>query len=93
MRRASIERRDKMRNRPKKPILKKSEYLKYDFVIMEREDCLCPKCGNILNAGPGYQPKYCSECGQKINFTGVQWKKDKQLGFAERRNLYEPVKN
>lgn len=38
MRRASIERRDKMRNRPKKPILKKSEYLKYDFVIMERED-------------------------------------------------------
>ena len=85
MRRTSIERRDKMRNRPKKPILKKSEYLKYDFVIMEREDCLCPKCGNILNAGPGYQPRYCSWCGQRI--------KDKQLGFAERRDLYEPVKN
>lgn len=82
-----------MKSRTRKPILEKQTYLKYGFVIMEHDVCLCPRCGDILNAGPGYQPKYCSECGQKINFTGVQWKKDKQLGFAERRNLYEPVKN
>lgn len=93
MRRRSIERRDNMKNRAKKPILKKRKYLKYGFVIMEHEDCLCPRCGDILNAGPGYQPRYCSRCGQRITFTGVQWTEDKQIGFAEGRDFYEPVKN
>lgn len=26
--------------------------------------CYCPRCNHVLNAGPNFQPKYCSECGQ-----------------------------
>lgn len=72
-----------MKNKARKPVLKKSTYLKYGFVVMECEDCLCPRCRGVLNAGPNYQPRYCSRCGQKINFTGIEWAEEKQLGFAE----------
>ncbi len=82
-----------MKNKARKPILKKKTYLKYGFVVMEHEGCFCPRCGDILNAGPDYQPRYCSQCGQKMNFAGIVWTEDKQLGFAERREPYEPVKN
>lgn len=82
-----------MENKAKKPIVKSRRYLKYGFAVMEQEQCLCPRCGDILNAGPNYQPGYCSRCGQRIDFAGMQWKEDKQLGFAERRDSYEPVKN
>lgn len=83
--RRSKERRDEMESRARKPMLEKQTYLKYGFVIMEHEACLCPRCGHILNAGPGYQPKYCSECGQKMNFTDIVWTEDKKLGFADER--------
>ena len=66
-------------------------YLKYGFIIMEREKYLCPRCKSILNAGPNYQPKYCDRCGQKINFAGISWKEDKELGFAKRGETYESV--
>lgn len=82
-----------MESKARKPTLERKTYLKYGFVIMEHEACFCPGCGHILNAGPGYQPKYCSECGQKINFTGIAWTEDKHLGFADGRGSYESVKN
>lgn len=79
--------------RARRPIPETGTYLKYGFVITEYEKHLCPRCKSILNAGPNYQPNYCSQCGQKINFAGVKWKKEKELGFAERRDDCEPVKN
>ena len=54
------------------------------FVITECEKHLCPRCGSILNAGPNYQPRYCDQCGQKVSFKGIEWKEEKELGFAER---------
>lgn len=80
-------------NIARKPIPKTDTYLKYGFVITEHEKYLCPRCKSALNAGPNYQPRYCDQCGQKINFTGIKWKEDKELGFAERRDVHEPVKD
>lgn len=75
----------------RKPIQRTKTYLKYGFVITECELYHCPRCGDILNAGPNYQPRNCSQCGQKVNFEGMEWKKERVLGFAERRQDYEPV--
>ena len=32
-----------------------------------------------------FQPKYCSECGQKIDFSEVKWEEEKILEHAGRR--------
>ena len=47
--------------------------------------CYCPRCNHVLNAGPNFQPKYCSECGQKIDFSEVKWEEEKILEHAGRR--------
>lgn len=72
------------RNVARRPIEKTETYLKYGFVITEHKFHYCPKCGSVLNAGPNYIPNYCGRCGQKINFSGVVWTKDRELGFAGR---------
>lgn len=64
-----------------KPVPKIETYLKFGFVLTEIESYFCPRCEGRLNAGPDYQPEYCSKCGQKVNFEGVEWKKDKTLGY------------
>ena len=75
----------------KKPVPRIETYLKYGFVITEHEYHYCPRCSHVLNAGPNYQPRYCGQCGQKLNFSGIKWKEDRQLGFAERGEAHEPV--
>lgn len=65
----------------RRPIAKTKSYLKYGFVITECEVYHCPKCGGVLNAGPGYQPRHCSQCGQRVSFDGVGWKQERTLGF------------
>lgn len=77
----------------RKPIARKITYLKFGFVITEHENQYCPRCNHILNAGPNYQPKYCDQCGQKLNFSMVKWKEDKELGFSERRDVNEQIRN
>ena len=79
--------------RARKPIAKIDTYLKYGFVITEHEYYHCPKCKHTLNAGPDYQPKYCDQCGQHINFEGILWKEEKTLGFLERGDFFESFKN
>lgn len=64
-----------------KPTMKVQRYLKYGFVLTETQQCVCPKCKMVLNAGPNYQPKYCSECGQKLDFAGIKWKPEKEIGY------------
>ena len=71
------------RDKAKKPIFETKTYIKYGFVIMEREYTYCPNCRDIIDAGPEHQPNYCGNCGQKIDFNGAKWKKEKQLGFLE----------
>lgn len=76
------------------PLKRIETYLKYGFVITEHEYYDCPRCGKVLNAGPQYQPKYCSECGQKVTFEGVKWKEDVTLGYLrpeERGSGYASV--
>lgn len=68
----------------RKPVARTMRYKKYGFVITEHHCYGCPRCREILNAGPNYQPRYCDRCGQKINFSGVVWTKDRELGFAGR---------
>ncbi len=82
-----------LRNVARKPISKTGTYLKHGFVITEHESHLCPRCLNVLNAGPNYLPRYCDQCGQKICFSGIVWKEDRELGYAERREACESVKN
>lgn len=77
----------------RKPEVRTETYLKYGFVITECEKYLCPRCGNILSAGPNYQPRYCDQCGQKVSFKGTEWKEDKELGFTKRREEREQVED
>lgn len=72
----------------KKPIEGKMRYLKYGFVHMESKTYCCPECRKILNAGPNYQPKYCCECGQELDFTEIKWGSDKQIGYKEEEENY-----
>lgn len=76
----------------RKPIVKIETYKKFGLVITLHQFCFCPKCKNILNAGPNYQPKYCDQCGQKINFSNMEWEKEKQIGYVE-GSTYEQVKD
>ena len=69
----------------KRPVPEKGTYLKYGFVVTRYEKYLCPECRNVLDAGPNYQPRYCDQCGQKINFKGIAWKSEEILGFTERK--------
>lgn len=66
-----------------KPIFRTKQYIKYGFVKMEHEYYCCPKCRNILNAGPNYQPEFCDRCGQALDFSNTEWKEDRQIGFVE----------
>lgn len=79
------------KRKARKPIAREITYLKFGFVITEHEYQHCPRCNHILNAGPNYQPKYCDQCGQKLNFFGIRWKEDVQLGYAKRGEAYESV--
>ena len=73
-----------------KPLQMVEVYLKYGTVCMKHEAHFCPRCKNVLNAGPCYQPKYCSQCGQKLNFSGVEWKEDEKLeGIHVLSNMQE----
>lgn len=74
-----------------RPVINKSTYLKFGFVVTEHENYYCPRCKSVLNAGPDYQPRYCGQCGQKINFSKIEWKEDRELGFKKRGESYEPV--
>lgn len=81
------------KKKAKKPILRISAYLKFGFVITEHEYYYCPRCKHILNAGRNYQPKYCDRCGQKLDFSGIKWKEDKEIGYSGGRNMDESVEN
>ncbi len=85
-----------LRGITRKPIPKIQTYLKYGFVITEHDIYCCPKCKRILNAGPNYQPRYCDYCGQRVTFTGVEWRADREKGYADRKGggeAYESVKD
>ena len=71
------------KKKAKKPNARKITYLKYGFVRTECENYHCPRCNQVLNAGPNYQPRYCDQCGQKVTFAGIEWKDEKELGFAK----------
>lgn len=70
------------KRKARKPIARENSYLKFVFVITEHENHYCPRCNHVLDSGPNYQPRYCDQCGQKVNSKGTEWKKDKELGFA-----------
>ncbi len=76
---------------PRKPVPKLDTYLKYGFVITEHQYLYCPRCGDILNAGPNYQPKYCSQCGQRLDFTETKWPADKEIGYEKGGEVYEQI--
>lgn len=54
-------------------------YSKYGFVETEHQVCYCPACGELLNAGPNYQPRYCDHCGQALTFDGIMWEPDRDV--------------
>lgn len=68
----------------RKAVVKTGTYNKYGFVITLHQFCCCPRCKSALNAGPSYQPRYCDQCGQRIDFSDVEWKEEKSFGYAER---------
>lgn len=76
----------------RKPIESTIRYKKYGFAYVESKVYRCPKCGDILNAGPNYQPKYCGECGQKLDFSSAKWEPERELGYKEEELDYAKEK-
>lgn len=66
----------------RKPVQRVHNYLKYGFVVTECVRQHCPRCDSVLNAGPNYQPQYCSQCGQKVTFKNIVWEPEKKLGIS-----------
>ena len=66
-----------------KPVSKTEIVIRYNFVKLEHEYHYCPACGGTLNAGPDYYPDFCEKCGQALDFSGTEWKEDRQIGFVE----------
>lgn len=62
-----------------KPIIIKKDYMKWGFLPTRFQAFLCPNCKTILNAGPEYQPKFCAECGIKLDFTGIVYEKEEHI--------------
>lgn len=77
----------------RKPITRRMEYLKFGFVKTATIQHFCPRCKEVLNAGPNYQPNYCDRCGQRVAFDGVVWTPEESLGYAsdEERSTKEVV--
>ena len=73
----------------RKPIIKHGTYIKYGFAIMRHQYCTCPSCRSVLNAGPNYQPNYCSECGQRVDFAYVQWEEEIPIGRIRKEETCE----
>lgn len=71
------------KNKAEKVIVGTERYLKYGFVITEHQTASCPRCRRLLNAGTGYQPRYCSNCGQKLSFAGILWMPERTVGYAD----------
>ena len=82
--------RKRLRSMARKPVVRTDTYLKYGFILTEQECYCCPKCRAVLNAGPNYQPKYCEQCGKRVDFTGIQWKKEKELERQAERIMIGP---
>ena len=75
------------------PIMKEVDYIQFGFVKMRNLQAFCPRCNTGLNAGWNWQPKYCSECGQHIDFSSVEWwKEEKKLGYLKEGDEgYAPI--
>lgn len=73
----------------RKPKIKHGTYNKYGFAITLHQYCICPRCNHILNAGPDYQPDYCSKCGQHVNCSDVPWEEEVQLGYVRKEERCE----
>lgn len=73
----------------RKPKIKHGTYNKYGFAITLHQHCICPRCNHILNAGPDYQPDYCSKCGQHVNCADVPWEEEVQLGYVRKEERCE----
>jgi len=65
------------------PTEEKAVYNKFGFVITEYHKHICPRCASVLNAGPNYQPKYCPECGQHLDWENIEFKPEKELGYVK----------
>ena len=64
----------------KKPIVTFKTYNKFGFSPYRYQGFDCPRCHGILNAGPNYQPHYCDKCGQKVDFSGIEYVPEEYLG-------------
>lgn len=62
-----------------KPIIAKRDYMKYGFVPTRFQTFICPVCNDTINAGPDYQPKFCAECGVKLDFSGVVFEEEEEM--------------
>ena len=73
----------------RKPKCKPVEHLKFGCLLVENDYYYCPRCGKVLNAGPDYQPRYCSECGQKVSFKQIEFRDDMVLELRGECKVYK----
>lgn len=65
------------------PVAAQEEYLKYGFVLTRHQVFYCPICNCVLNAGPNYQPKYCDQCGQHLDFSDAVYEADEFIKYID----------
>lgn len=62
-----------------KPMIFFQEYLKYGLFRTKVMLTKCPCCESTLNAGPSYQPEFCSDCGKKLDWSDIKWVPEESL--------------
>lgn len=66
-----------------RPEIEAVVYNRYGLVATKYDRYGCPRCHYQLNAGPGYHPNYCGQCGQKVTFAGIVFKEEERIGYIE----------
>lgn len=62
-----------------KPMVEFYNYKKFGFKYYRHQNFICPNCGEVLNAGPEYQPKFAPCCGVELDWSGVEFVPDKAI--------------
>lgn len=71
-----------MGNMGLQPKMTREEYLKYGFVRTITTMAYCPTCNAAINAGSRYMPKFCSDCGQALDWSNAEWIPDETVGYV-----------
>ena len=62
-----------------KPIMEFYTYKKFGLASFRAQRFICPNCGEILNAGPHYQPNFAPDCGCALDWSDIKFVAEERI--------------